>query len=61
MDELGETFEELAQDAIREAEQIECSLEQFKDGLRTMRDAFQTRYEQVCEELRHHASGTEDE
>lgn len=46
-----EKFEQIATQAVTEAEGVECSLEEFADGLRAMISVLQERYEQVNDEL----------
>lgn len=51
MSDLSDKFEKIAQTAIEEASKIECSLEEFYDGLDTMLSAIETRKDQVEEEI----------
>ena len=48
---LEETFEALAQEAIGKAEEVDCPLAQYRDGLKVMLEALRSRLEQVNEEL----------
>ena len=45
-------FIEIAQRAIREAETVECSLEEFADGLGEMIDELSERHTLVIDEVR---------
>ena len=44
-------FEEVAEKAAEKAEQIECSLAEYRDGLRVIVAALTHRLDQVNEEL----------
>lgn len=44
-------FEEIASEAIRQAEAVDCSLPEFRDGLKAVIEALQERYDQVCAEI----------
>lgn len=46
-----EQFEKIASEAITQAEQIDCSLDDFCDGLKAMIDVLRERHEQVENEL----------
>ena len=48
---MSDDFERIAQEAIQEAEQVKCSLSDFRDGLKTMVEALRLRLEQVNDEL----------
>ncbi len=48
---LEETFERLAEEAIEKASGVECSLSEFRDGLKTMIEALQMRVRQVGDEI----------
>ena len=51
---MEETFEKIAQEAVEQAERVECPFLDFKKGLRTMLGIVKERYEQACEEARSH-------
>jgi hypothetical protein len=44
---LEEEFEEIIQEAISKAEQVDCSMEDFEEGLKGMEMSIRTRIE--CE------------
>lgn len=51
MDEVTEAkFEQIATDAIVRAERVECGVEDFVEGLRTMLISVKERYDSACEE-----------
>lgn len=52
-----EKFEMIIEEAIREAEHVECPLEEFCDGLRAMKDALDVRLEVSEQELRARPNG----
>lgn len=49
---LEDRFQSIASTAILDAELIECSLEEFLEGLKTMASELNSRVEQVTDELR---------
>ncbi len=49
---IREEFESIASVAIEDAEQIECSLTVFAEGLEAMVETLQFRLEQVQDEIR---------
>lgn len=51
MADLEDTFAEIAEDAIARAEAVDCSLVEYRDGLKTMLAAIRLRYEQVSGEV----------
>lgn len=48
---MEEKFEEIAQRAIEEAESVECSLPEFRDGLKAMISELRHRLELVNSEI----------
>lgn len=60
-DSLRETFEDIAESAIDEADAIDCSMTQLAVGLRTMIDTIKARLAEVEEELRAAATQPADD
>ena len=48
---LEDHFDEIQQDAIIEAEKVDCSKETFLEGLKIMRDCLQSRIESYTDEI----------
>lgn len=50
---MKDPFEEIAQETIRKAEAVECSLETFAEGLDTIRIEVSERLSMVRSEINH--------
>jgi hypothetical protein len=55
---VEEVFEDIAVDALDQAERVKCSGREFAEGLKTIMDTFRERWEQAVVEF---GKGEEDE
>ena len=58
---MKDRFEELAEQLIRDAEDVRCDLPRFRDGLKTILDAVLERWELVVDECERNEQEEEEE